>query len=252
MPKVSKATTPRLTSEQIVERLVETATTLLAEEGPSEIKARSVTEAAGVSTTAVYYHLGGLPELFQAVVDKGFRDLSRAFLAVPAGDDPVTTLFAMALATRRFAQVNPHLYDLMFGLSTRGSYRPLQTVPLGASRRSEEFQAAYAHLVLACARLVRSGRVRSDEDPEAVAFQLWSAVHGFVTLELGDYFAQFSDPVGQVLQPMMVNVLVGLGDTAESAEASHTAAVVASRLGSSQGDRHVATRRLSPSRVIDS
>jgi AcrR family transcriptional regulator len=228
MPKVRKANAARLTPEQIVERLVETATLLLAEEGPSEIKARSVTEAAGLSTTAVYYHLGGLPELFQAVVDKGFRDLSRAFITAPASDDPVTTLFSMALACRMFAQVNPHLYDLMFGLSTRGSYRPLQTAHSGGSRRSREFQSAYAHLVLACARLVRSGRVRGEEDPEVVAFQLWSAVHGFVTLEIGDYFAQFPDPVGQVLQPMMVNVLVGLGDTTELAEASHAAAVVAS------------------------
>ncbi|WP_020099816.1 TetR/AcrR family transcriptional regulator [Mycobacterium sp. 360MFTsu5.1] len=228
MPKARKETSPRLTPEQIVELLVEAATMLLAEEGPSEIKARSVTEAAGVSTTAVYYHLGGLPELLQAVVDKGFRDLSEAFAAVPVSDDPVTTLFEMALATRQFAQNNPHRYDLMFGLSTRGSYRPPQTSQSGGGRRSEEFQAAYAQLVVACARLTRSGRVRTDEDPEAVAFQLWSSVHGFVTLELGGHFVQFRDPVREVLQPMMVNVFVGLGDTAELAEASHSDAVVAS------------------------
>jgi AcrR family transcriptional regulator len=177
---------------------------------------------------AVYYHLGGLPELLQAVTDQGFRDLGGAFAAVPQSDDPVTTLFAMALATRRFAQDNPHLYDLMFGLSTRGTYRPLQAARAGASGRSGQFQAAYAHLVQACIELVRSGRVRSDEDPEAIAPQLWSAVHGFVTLELGDHFADFPDPVGQVLQPMMVNVLVGLGDTPDVCDASHTAAVVAS------------------------
>lgn len=228
MPKVRRETAARLTPAKIVERLVEATITLLAEEGPSEIKVRSVTEAAGLSTTAVYYHLGGLRELFQAVVDKGFRDLSRAFITAPESDDPVTTLFSMALACRRFAQVNPHLYDLMFGLSTRGSYRPLRTAHSGASGRSEEFQAAYAHLVQGCARLMRSGRLCRDKDPEAIAPHLWSAVHGFVTLELGDHFAQFPDPVGQVLQPMMVSVLVGLGDTTESAEASHAAAVVES------------------------
>ena len=225
MPKPRKTAATRLTQEQVVERLVEAATALLAEKGPSEIKARSVAEAAQVSTIAVYYHLGGLPELLQAVVDKGFQDLARAFVAAPPSDDPVTTLFAMALATRRFAQDNPHLYDLMFGLSTRGSYRPLQAAPSGASGRSEEFQTAYAHLVLACIRLVSSGRVRSDEDPEAIAPQLWSAVHGFVTLELGDHFVQFSDPVRLVLQPMMVNIFVGLGGDPESADASHTAAI---------------------------
>lgn len=229
MAKRNKEPSARLTTEETVERLVEAATRLLAEKGPTEIKARSVAEAGQVSTMAVYYHLGGLPELLQAVIDKGFRDLGAAFAGAPPSDDPVTALFAMALATRRFAQDNPHLYDLMFGLSTRGSYRPLQTARSGARGRSEQFQAAYAHLVQACGQLVRSGRVRNDEDPEGIAPQLWSAVHGFVTLELGDHFAQFPDPVRQVLQPMMVNLLVGLGDTAEVCHASHTAAVAASR-----------------------
>jgi len=229
MPRTSTAAAARLTPQQTVERLVEAATTLLAEKGPSEIKVRSVSEAAQVSTMAVYYHLGGVPELLQAVVDKGFRDLGRALLAVPASDDPVTTLFAMALATRKFAQDNPHRYDLMFGLSKRGTYRPQKSSNSGVSGRSDEFQAAFAQLVLSCIRLVRSGRIRSGEDAEVVATQLWSSVHGFVTLELGDHFNQFSDPVREVLQPMMVNLLVGLGDTAELCNASHTAAVVASR-----------------------
>jgi AcrR family transcriptional regulator len=228
MPKPRKAAATRLTQEQAVERLVEAATALLAEKGPSEIKARTVAEAAQVSTIAVYYHLGGLPELLQAVVDKGFQDLARAFVATPPSDDPVTTLFEMALASRRFAQENPHLYDLMFGLSTRGSYRPLQTARSGEGGRSA-FQTAYAHLVQACIRLVNSGRIRSDENPEGIAPQLWSAVHGFVTLELGDHFVQFSDPVRQVLQPMMVNIFVGLGGDPEAANASHTAAIDATR-----------------------
>ena len=142
-----------------------------------------------------------------------------------SSDDPVTALFAMALASRRFAQDNPHLYDLMFGLSTRGSYRPLQATRSGTSGRSEQFQTAYAHLVQTCIRLVGSGRVRSDEDPETIAPQLWSAVHGFVTLELGDHFVQFSDPVREVLQPMMVNIFVGLGGDPDAANASHIAAL---------------------------
>lgn len=55
-----------------------------------------------------------------------------------------------------------------------------------------------------------------------IAGQLWSAVHGFVTLELGDRLAQFDDPVRQVRQPMMGNIVVGLGDDAHTANASHT------------------------------
>jgi AcrR family transcriptional regulator len=210
---------PTDTRAQITEQLVDAAIRMLAAEGPSEIKARSVAEAAQVSTSAVYYHLGGLPELFQAVVDQGFVELGRAFDSVSPGDDPVADLFEMALATRRLAQANPHLYDLMFGLSTRGSYRPSE--PRRDGGRSAAFQTAYAQLVQAAARLVHSGRVRADEAPELIADQLWSCVHGFVTLELAGHFAHLRDPVLERLQPLTVCVFVAHGDTEEHANASH-------------------------------
>ena len=226
MPKSDRSVAPRLDRQRAVDQLVAAAITLLAEKGPTEIKARSVAEAAGLSTIAVYHHLGGLPELFKAVVDQGFLSLGETFLAAPATDDPVTSLFGMALAARHFANSNPHLYDLMFGLSTRGSYRPLNSASEG---RTDNFQRAYIHLVHSCVRLVASGRVRADEKPEVIALQLWSVCHGFITLELGGHVAQFDDPVGEVLQPLMVNILIGLGDDRQSADASHAAGIAAAR-----------------------
>jgi hypothetical protein len=52
---------------------------------------------------------------------------------------------------------------------------------------------------------------------------LWSFVHGYITLELADHFAEFGDPVAQVLLPMGVNFTVGLGDDRERAQSSHEA-----------------------------
>jgi hypothetical protein len=43
------------------------------------------------------------------------------------------------------------------------------------------------------------------------------------TLELADHFAEFGDPVAQVLLPMGVNLAVELGDDRERAQASHEA-----------------------------
>lgn len=228
MSQPSKRSTPLAPQPSTAERLVEAATRLLAEKGPSGIQARSVAEAAQTSTMAVYHHLGGIPELLQAVVDEGFRNLDRSFAAVPRTDDPVADLFGLALSSRVLAQSNPHLYDLMFGLSTRGSYRaPTTLKDLG--RRSEGFEVPYARLVEECDRLVLSGRIRSGENPATVATQLWSAVHGFVTLELADHFTRFEDPVKQVFQPMMVNLTVGLGDTVQESTASHNAAITSLR-----------------------
>ena len=211
------------TRDGVPERVVQATIGLLAEQGPSAIKARTVASASGVSTMAVYHYFGWIAELMRAVVDHGFKELDKAFSQVPVTEDPLADLFAMALTTRRVARENPHLYDLMFGLSTRrATYRALPDSDVRLSGRSPAFLGAYVHLAEACARLVSSGRVRRQE-PEVVAAQLWSYVHGCVTLELADHFAEFDDPVAQVLQPMGVNLAVGLGDKRERAQSSHEA-----------------------------
>lgn len=204
------------------ERLVQAAIGLLAEQGPSAIKARTVATASGLSTMVVYSHFGGIPELMRAVADHGFRELGRAFAQVPVTEDPIADLFAMALTCRRLARENPHLYDLMFGLSTRATYRPLSDADLRLSGHSPAFRDAHAHVTAACERLVSTGRARQQE-PAVIAAQLWSLVHGYITLELADHFVEFHDAVVQVLLPMGVNFSVGLGDTRERAEASHEA-----------------------------
>lgn len=211
---------PRL--DDAPERLVRAAIGLLAEQGPSAIKARTVASASGLSTMVVYGHFGGIPELMRAVADHGFRELGAAFAQVPVTDDPIADLFAMALTCRRVAHENPHLYDLMFGLSTRATYRPLSDADLRFSGHSPAFRDAHAHITAACQRLVDSGRAERQE-PEVIAAQLWSLVHGYITLELAEHFGEFEDPVVQVMLPMGVNFSVGLGDERERAEASHEA-----------------------------
>lgn len=209
-------------SDDPAERVVQATIKLLAEQGPSVVKARSVAAACGLSTMAVYHHFGGIPELMSAVADHGYHNLDRAFSQVPVTDDPVGDLFTMALTTRRIARDNPHLYDLMFGLSTRATYRPMSDVRL--SGRSPAFRNAYTHLIDACDRLVRSGRIRSAP-PEVLAAALWSFVHGYITLELAEHFVEFDDPVRQVLLPMGVTFTIGIGDNRGRAQASHEAAI---------------------------
>jgi hypothetical protein len=138
----------------------------------------------------------------------------------PSVDEQVEVAFTVSPKVRRIARENPHLYDLMFGLSTRATYRPLSDCDVRLSGRSPAFRGVYAHVAQACARLVGSGRV-SQRETEVVAAQLWSFVHGFITLELSETFVECDDPLRQLLLPMGVNLSVGLGDTRERATASH-------------------------------
>ena len=205
-------------------RLVEAAIRLLAANGPSDVKARSVSSEAGLSTMGVYTYFGGVPELLQAVADEGFERQAAIFQQVANTVDPMTDLCGMALACRDFAQRNPHLYDLMFGLSISGRYSPSRGTPASEPReRSAAFTASYSYLLRECARLVDTECVRKI-DPDLIAAQLWSALHGFIMLELGSYFAAVADPASEVLVPMCVNLIVGLGADRKSAESSAAAA----------------------------
>jgi AcrR family transcriptional regulator len=219
-------------------RLVEATIRLLARSGPSEVKARSVANEAQLSTMGVYTYFGGVPELLQAVADEGFSRQAVVFGSLPSTDDPMADLCAMALACHDFARRNPHLYDLMFGLSIHGRYSPSRgTAEPILSGQSPSFRAAYAFLLEGCARLVSAKAVRKA-DPALIALQFWSALHGFIMLDLGGHFAHMHAPAASVLVPLCVNMVVGMGakrDKAESSAASAEAlwAVVQTRQGSS-------------------
>ncbi|HSV39143.1 MAG TPA: TetR/AcrR family transcriptional regulator [Nocardioidaceae bacterium] len=236
------------THDGVPARLVQATIKLLAEQGPSAIKARAVASEAGMSTMVVYSHFGGIPELIGAVVDHGFSEMERAFSEVQVTDDPIADLFSMALTTRELAGANPHLYDLMFGLSTRATYRPTPDKDVRRSGHSPAFRAAYVHVTDACSRLVESGRVQGL-DPQVIAAALWSYVHGYITLELGDHFADFGDPVGEVMVPMGVTFSIGLGDQPARALASHEAALKLNRRGRKAAARAARSARVPRSRA---
>jgi AcrR family transcriptional regulator len=91
------------TPDGVREQLIRVTIRLLAEQGPSGIKARTVASAAGLSTMVVYHHFGGIPELTRAVVDHGFKELDDALSQLPVTEDPITDLAVEALTCRRVA-----------------------------------------------------------------------------------------------------------------------------------------------------
>lgn len=199
-------------SEDIRTRLVDAAIRLLAEDGPWAINARGVAAELGMSTMVVYHHFGGMPGLFDAVVDAGFRRLAARFDEAPVSDDPVADMAWLALAYREGAHQNPHLFDLLYGFSTPGGYRPERRERMV----SEGFEAGWDHVVTTAERMVAAGRIREAE-PEVIAAELWSFVHGYVTLELGGHFARFANPLEDVYFQLGADLVAGMGDTRQGA-----------------------------------
>ncbi|WP_181428050.1 TetR/AcrR family transcriptional regulator [Mycolicibacterium moriokaense] len=211
------------TSLSTRDRLITAALTVLERDGPAAIQARTLASEIGASTMAVYTHFGGMPKLIEAVMREGLARFAEHTRGVPHTDDPTADLIAGGLAYAEFAMRNPQLYRLLFGLTDLGAAHKLSadaTTPWDLAEGVD----ALSVMVTAVARVIEAGRIRPQK-PTPAATQILSATHGFVLLAM----SRFIDSQGlqDVMAPLAINLMVGLGDTRRRADRSLAAAIKA-------------------------
>ena len=210
--------------------LLEAAAHVIATDGPGRLTVRRVADEVGTSTMAVYTHFGGMGALVDEVAREGFLRLSARLAEVGETDDPVADVFLMARTYRQVVVEQPQLFAVTFGQAApSGKQATLAdlTTPEGRGKSREGIEA-FQHLVRAAARAIDAGRFR-PVDPYAAAAQLWSALHGFVTLESSGHFGRPEQGIDHILVPLGITLAVGLGDTVDCAEQSSDAAKAAWR-----------------------
>ena len=196
--------TSRAVEPDVRARLVEAAARVLGSDGPAGLSTRKLAAEVGTSTMAVYTHFGSLPGLVSAVAAEGFARLGAHLAAVPRTDDAQTDLANIAVAYRTNALENPHLYRVMFGSTSLGMYDRETPNSIGY----ETFEV----LVAGVRRGMDEGVLRPD-DADRVAAQLWSALHGYLMLELAGFLTEDDGSPDRVLWPMMTNLVTALGPT---------------------------------------
>jgi AcrR family transcriptional regulator len=153
---------------------MEATVELLLEHGSADgLSIRSVTSRAGVSPTALYLHFADKDELLRAVCDEAFEELG-SFLteaAAARGGEPRARLEAMGEAYLAFARQRPALYRILFAMPGRLG---------GLARPVEENPGKQAFLALVDVTALCLGD--DTRDPHQVALQLWTGLHGFVSL----------------------------------------------------------------------
>jgi AcrR family transcriptional regulator len=191
--------------------LLDIAARILANEGPGALSTRRLAAEAGSSTMAVYTYFGGMRGLVHEMVHEGFARLERYFAALAQTDDPVADMALFGRAYRHNAMTNSHLYGVMFGGYSLAGFSLTED-----DRQYGRYTMAGA---VECAqRCMDAGRFRPG-DAVLVTHQMWIAIHGLVTLELGDYLI---DPCNAelCLEAQLTGLMVGAGDTLESATRS--------------------------------
>jgi hypothetical protein len=59
--------------------------------------------------------------------------------------------------------------------------------------------------------MIAAGRIR-DEGESVIAGRLWAVSHGEVLLEMGGFFGYEDRGLTEILAPLILDVLVGIGD----------------------------------------
>jgi AcrR family transcriptional regulator len=152
------------------QRLIATATELLAEDGIGAVTLRGIAKAAGVSHGAPLRHFAGRAELLSAVATEGFTELLERRTRLPDAG-PRERLTAACHNYVDFALRHPAMFELMFRRDLIDPAEP--ALAAVSSAVFDEFAA-----------LVAAAGGHRGTDPRLVAASLWAALHGLAQLWL--------------------------------------------------------------------
>ncbi|TSE00376.1 TetR/AcrR family transcriptional regulator [Skermania sp. ID1734] len=200
------------------ERLVEAGLRLLEEDGPEALQARKVAAATGLSTMAVYTHFGGMTGLLAAIAAEAFARFTDCLAEVAHTGDPVADLLATGYAYRRYALANPNRYRLMFGLASPQIFESQRAdiTTTGSPSSEHPREPSFEVLLDVVRRMMAEGRIRPDNE-YIVAGRFWSVMHGSALLEMAGFFGHSDHGLTQIVGPLTLDLLVGMGDDRERA-----------------------------------
>ena len=186
---------PKVADPSVRSALLDAAARQIAHGGSNSLTLRRLVDEVGTSTMAVYTHFGGMQNLRQEIRREGFRRLKAHLDAVEFSRDPLADLALLGWAYYDNALENPHLYRVMF---------------LDHHEPSDDVAGldTFDQLVAAVSRCVAAGRFAPAE-PFDLAVQLWTTVHGLVSLELSGLVAP--DLAVEMLMTTWRSLFVGFG-----------------------------------------
>ncbi len=182
--------------------LLDEAAAMIAEGGTASVTMRELGRRLGVSRAAPYRHFPNKTALLVAVAAGGFYRLKERLQTVDAAapGSGVEQLRRIGEEYVRFAIENPAHYRLMYGREA-----------LARQDRPELREAANAifeQLVVVFQAHQRSGAIKR-QDPRALAYVAWGAVHGLASLWIeGQIMA--TDDIDRLIQQATRTLLDGM------------------------------------------
>lgn len=178
--KMSQTRSPRFSPDQYRPKAIPLARQMLAEGGPDNVKARKIAEGLGVSVGTVYNLFGDLNELIFLVNADVYDELLAALHAAQKKitarkGTPLDQLLTLSETYLSFVATHTDLWSGVLAFNRKSKPR----VP--DWYRAKE-RSLFDHLLKTLKSFPGSG---SQKDQELAAHALWAAVHGIITVSVG-------------------------------------------------------------------
>ena len=167
--------------------IIDAAGTIVANEGIGKLTIRAVASKLGYSPGALYEYFDSKEAILHALYFDGAHGLGthceQAVAALPASASAIEALGALGHAYRSFALAHAEVYRLVFCTNTPPREMAVPDTSLGG----------FGTLVRIAGQGVADG-VLVDLPAPVIACAAWSAVHGFVSLEISGHVTGAEGP----------------------------------------------------------
>lgn len=164
--------------EDLRNLILDGAMALFAEKGVANVTIRNIADAVEYSIGTVYVYFKDKNAILHALHTKGFSELRSRFQVLQHVSDPKERLKAVGRVYVDFALENPNMYELMFTVEA-----PLDFVEAWSKDEWDEGRATFGFVRDVVRACMEVGHFQGHQ-PEALAFLIWSTVHGMCSLAI--------------------------------------------------------------------
>ena len=167
------------------ELILKSAHQLFIEKGFDEVSIRNIAEAIEYSPATIYLYFKDKNEIFYAICGEAFKIFNQYMAQVFTIKDPFKRLVAMGEKYIEFTFEYPKYYTIMF----------IAEAPMQSDQNSEgwlEGGRALEALEGIVADCIKEGLLKK-QPVKAMAFTIWSYMHGMCTLALRDRMKHYTE-----------------------------------------------------------
>ena len=155
------------------EKILMAASQLFLKGGLAALSVRAIAKKANLSTIGIYSYFNGKQGILDALYIEGFKQVHKATNVAVDVANPKQSILAATEGYIKTAKAYQGHYRLIFGESDAG-YQPSEEAKLIGEQAFVQITKLIAHLL---------PPATSIEQKQHVALQVWSLVHGYVSLQ---------------------------------------------------------------------